>query len=133
MKDHFVKKKFSLKRFGIELSILLFILGSLYFYLIKEIDFIFIGILIFLSFSLCASLFREKLLFPIYKLFLLIFGLIAKVTNPILIMFCYMIGIAPLGFGYKIYSIFLKKNNEQNSYWKDANMSVKNIDITEQY
>ena len=47
MKDYFIKKKFSLKRFGIELSILLLILNSIYFYFTNRIDFIFIIILFF--------------------------------------------------------------------------------------
>jgi len=76
MKDYFIKEKFSLKRFGLESAILLFLVDSLYYYLTKKIDFIFIFILLFLLFIILASLFREKLLASIHKLFLLIFSLV---------------------------------------------------------
>ena len=109
MKDYFIKKKFSLKRFGIELSILLLILNSIYFYFTNRIDFIFIIILFFLIISLFGVLFYEKLLLPIHKLFLVIFEIISKVTNPILIIFCYVVGILPFGILYKFYNIFFKK------------------------
>lgn len=135
MKDYFVKKKFSLKRFGIELSILLFFLDSLYFYLTNNTDIIFIGILFFLFFSLFASLFNEKLLIPFHKLFLVIFVIISKVTNPILIIFCYVVGILPFGIFYKFYSFFFKslKNNNDLTYWKKAELSTQKIQLDEQY
>jgi hypothetical protein len=136
MKDYFIKEKFSLKRFGLESAILLFLVDSLYYYLTKKIDFIFIFILLFLLFIILASLFREKLLAPIHKLFLLIFSLVSKVTNPILIIFCYLVGILPVAIFYKLYYIinsYFKKKEVKLSYWKNADLSIKKIKLDEQY
>ena len=136
MKDYFIKEKFSLKRFGLESAILLFLVDSLFYYLTKKIDFIFIFILLFLLFIILASLFREKLLAPIHKLFLLIFSLVSKVTNPILIIFCYLVGILPVGIFYKLYYIinsYFKKKEVKLSYWKNAELSIKKIELDEQY
>lgn len=133
IEDYSVKRKFSLKRFGIELSIFLILCNSIYFYFIQDVD----RIIIILSFLICYSLlsviFFQKVLIPIQLLFIGFFSIISKITNPLLITLSYILGIAPFGFCYKVYLIFSKKNNGIVSYWNDVDTNVKNIDLTEQY
>ena len=87
----------------------------------------------FICYLLLTAIFFQKFLIPIQLLFVGFFSIIAKITNPTLITLCYILGIAPLGFCYIIYLTFSKKNNVQVSYWNDVDISVKNIDLTEQY
>ena len=97
---------------------------------------LFLLLFYFFNYFTFGVLFYEKLLLPIHKLFLVIFEIISKVTNPILIIFCYVVGILPFGILYKFYNIFFKKfkkNNNTLSYWKKAELSTSNIQLDEQY
>jgi len=133
MKDYFVTKKFTIKRFGIEVLIVSIAIFLIYYYFFQQFDLITLFLSILFCYTLIAIIFFEKLLIPLQFIFTQLFLLIAKITNPTLITLCYILGIVPFGICYKLYTIFSKKKNVQDSYWSNVNISVKNIDMDEQY
>jgi hypothetical protein len=126
------KKTFSNRRFAIELFVLfifLFIIDLIFKFDLKYFSAI---VIFFICYSFISIIF-PLLIIPFKFLFNIFFSLIAKITNPILITLCYILGIVPFGICYKFYTIFLKKKIFQESYWREGNISVKNIDMDEQY
>ena len=126
------KKTFSNRRFAIELFVLfifLFIIDLIFKFDLKYFSAI---VIFFICYSFISIIF-PLLIIPFKFLFNIFFSLIAKITNPILITLCYILGIVPFGICYKFYTIFFKKKIFQESYWREGNISVKNIDMDEQY
>ena len=126
------KKTFSNRRFAIELFVLfifLFIIDLIFKFDLKYFSAI---VIFFICYSFISIIF-PLLIIPFKFLFNIFFSLIAKITNPILITLCYILVIVPFGICYKFYTIFLKKKIFQESYWREGNISVKNIDMDEQY
>ena len=126
--DYFYKKKFTLKRFAVEFIIFIFlVLCILAFF--KNFNYLFFTLIFFLIY-LVFGFFYNKLLLPIQFLFNQIFFIISKITNPALLSICYLIGIFPLGIFYKFFSFFKRK---QKNEWIDCDISVKTIDLNEQF
>lgn len=126
------KKTFSNRRFAIELFVLfifLFIIDLIFKFDLKYFSAI---VIFFICYSFISIIF-PLLIIPFKFLFNIFFSLIAKITNPILITLCYILGIVPFGICYKFYTIFFKKKIFQESYWREGNISVKSIDMNEQY
>jgi|1048.fasta_scaffold71434_1 ABC-type multidrug transport system permease subunit len=126
--DHFKKKNFSIKRFGVELSIFIFLVLCILFFF-KNTGNLFFGLIIFLAYTI-LGLFFNQLLVPIQFLFNKIFYLISKITNPMLLFFVYILGIFLPGILYKIYALFKKKKQIK---WTNCNIDVKSIDLDNQF
>ena len=126
--DYFYKKKFSLKRFAVEFIIFIFLILSILTFF-KNFNYLFFTLIFFLIY-LIFGFFYNKSLLPIQFLFNKIFLIISKITNPLLLSLCYIFGIAPLGIFYKFFIFFKIKEKNQ---WIDCDISVKSINLNEQF
>ncbi|MEG8946429.1 SxtJ family membrane protein [Rosettibacter firmus] len=109
--------KKALKKFGFTFSIIFLLLGIIL-YLNKTESYYYFLIICILFFI--STIYSQKILKPIYKIWMiiaLILGLIT--TNIILTLFFYLI-ITPIGFVIKISGkdlLNLKFDKEKESYW----------------
>lgn len=130
--DFSKKKKFSKRRFSIELSVLFLLICLLDFFFSFDIKYFteIFYILLFYS-SICIIL--PNLIIPFKFIFEKLFFLISKITNPILVIFTYIIGILPIGIYFRFKKLVFKNKNTTESYWQKENLNSLKINIDDQY
>mgnify|MGYP001266639735 CR=1 FL=1 len=134
LQGHRIKKEVSNKNFGYQLSSIVLIILLIRLYLFKQL-FIFDFFLIFLFISIALiSYFKSNYIIPIKKLWLKMSLYIAKILNPIILFFIYLLCFIPIGLVYKIIkknSLKTKIKKSMNSYWERP--EDKKINFEEQF
>ena len=131
IEDFSLKKKYSFKRFGYEISALFFI-----FFLITCIDKklgIFEYSLFLISiFFLILTLIEAKILKKFQTIFNKFFFYISKIINPLLMIIVYIISIIPMALLFKSMRLFSKKV-AKDSFWVKEKKNINNINFNDQF
>ena len=131
IEDFSLKKKYSFKRFGYEISALFFI-----FFLITCIDKklgIFEYSLFLISiFFLILTLIESKILKKFQIIFNKFFFFISKIINPLLMIIVYIISVIPMAILFKSMKLFSKKV-DKDSFWIKEKKNINNINFNDQF